>query len=208
MEELQLEAILCYADPVLKRVFDWCIANEKTVILTSDMYLDKETVTCILSKCGYEKYEYLYLSSELMMKKQDGQLFHFIVQDLSIEPDMIVHIGDNRNSDYKQARKKGINSILIARDPYRTSFFRNDFPKSYVNESIMKLRAIMNGFVSEQWDLYYRYGFEVIGPLLFGFSKWIHESAKKNNINELFFLARDGKLLQKAYQVLYAGEKE
>jgi len=204
-EEVQQEKKICYADPILKQVFDWCINNNKQVVLASDMYLGKEIIENILNICGYKDYKQLYLSSDLLIKKRDGKLFRFIIDDLSINPREIVHIGDNLMSDYVQAQKNGIKSILIARIPCRARFVRSGVSKKQ-DVCVKKLEAIMNGYISQQWDSYFQYGFEVIGPLLFGFAKWIHEVAKQNDIGKMLFLARDGKLLQKAYIQLFADE--
>lgn len=66
-----------------------------------------------------------------------------------------------------------------------------------------RLRGIIDGLADPSWDVYYQYGFEVLGPLLFGFSKWLHEILILQKVDHLFFLSRDGYLLQKAYEELY-----
>ena len=63
-----------------------------------------------------------------------------------------------------------------------------------------RLGSILESLTVQTWDKYYRYGFEVIGPLLFGFSKWLHKIAVEQRIEHLYFLSRDGYLLLKAYR--------
>lgn len=55
-------------------------------------------------------------------------------------------------------------------------------------------------------DYYYKFGFDAFGPVLLGFCRWIHEYKEKNKLNKLFFLSRDGKIVKKAYDILYNNE--
>lgn len=43
-------------------------------------------------------------------------------------------------------------------------------------------------------------GREVLGPTLQSFALWLHSEAKRDGIEQLFFLARDGYMMQKAYR--------
>jgi hypothetical protein len=43
-------------------------------------------------------------------------------------------------------------------------------------------------------------GREVLGPALHSFALWLHSEAKRDGVERLFFLARDGYMMQKAYQ--------
>lgn len=66
-----------------------------------------------------------------------------------------------------------------------------------------ELNAVMNKLADPAWDIYFRYGFEVLGPLLFGFCRWLYKAASDRGIRHLFFLSRDGYLLYNAYKILY-----
>ena len=72
-----------------------------------------------------------------------------------------------------------------------------------------KLKMI-NDFIDQHIDYgknyYYQMGYRNFGILLFGFCRWLHEQNLKEN-NEIFFLARDGYIVKKAYSILYKGEK-
>jgi len=202
-EEVEQEILMCHSDPILHQVFDWCVENKKHIVLASDMYLAKADILKILENCGYAGFDELYVSSDVMLKKSEGDLFRHITKDLSISPEKMIHIGDNIKSDYLQARKSKIKAVLVANEPFRTKYTRIKRVPKEIKKDIAKLNCIMSGFVSDEWNEYYQYGFEVLGPLLFGYSKWIHNTAMENKLNSLVFLARDGKLLQKAYNALY-----
>lgn len=69
-----------------------------------------------------------------------------------------------------------------------------------------RLNNILEKLAVQSWNAYFCYGFEVMGPLLFGFSKWLHKIAVDQRIEHLYFLSRDGYLLLKAYQELYSSD--
>jgi hypothetical protein len=45
-------------------------------------------------------------------------------------------------------------------------------------------------------------GYDIIGPLCFGFANWLVDQAKEQGIRDLYFLSRDGWLLKKAFDLL------
>lgn len=70
-------------------------------------------------------------------------------------------------------------------------------------KSWRRLAPVMEGLSSQSWNTYFRYGFEVVGPLLFGYCRWLHKAAAEQGVEHLFFLSRDGYLLINAYKELY-----
>lgn len=84
----------------------------ENVIITTDMYLDRNTISQILSGIGIIEYT-LFLSSETGYTKQTGNLFNYIISNLNIQNSELVHIGDNKRSDYDNAIAKGINAIWL-----------------------------------------------------------------------------------------------
>lgn len=92
---------------------------------------------------------------------------------------------------------------LGARDLQQTLFTRVSKMAKPQQNSWKKLKTIMNGLINPAWDSAFRYGFEVLGPTLFGFCRWLYERSKEIGIEHLFFLSRDGYLLLNAYKELY-----
>lgn len=56
---------------------------------------------------------------------------------------------------------------------------------------------------SSDMDYFMEAGYETGGPVLFGYINWLHEQFKRDGIEKIFFLARDGQLMQKVYQQIY-----
>ena len=108
--ELEEEKANVYPDLKMIRVLETAKRRNKRVILTSDMYLEENFIITLLDMCGCTVYDKIYLSSSIGYCKQDGSLFQFVRR---IERGRIIHIGDNYKSDYKMAKKKGLDSLWI-----------------------------------------------------------------------------------------------
>lgn len=200
-DEIATEIECCKENPVLKKVFEWCIENKKRIILTSDMYLTEECITDILQKNGYVGYEKLYLSSVLRVKKSTGNIFKIVLEDYKGQS--VVHIGDSLRSDYLNPKKSGLAAVLITPRPDRTSHCRKCVPMDFTEKDVYKkVISLMSSHINPEWDEFYKYGYEVLGPLLFGFSMWLSDELEKGEFQRVFFMSRDGYLLMKAYEMI------
>ena len=110
--EVEEEKKHCFANKNIKMILN-SIAGKKRIIITSDMYLDVGVIEEILSKVGITSYDKLYLSSEYKSTKKSSELFNIIVEEERVEPNKIVHIGDNPFADYFSAKRSGLQAILL-----------------------------------------------------------------------------------------------
>lgn len=177
--------------------------NNKIIIIT-DMYLDSDTIKKILSKNNI-LYDKLYLSSEIKKTKQTGSLYNYILNDLNISPDHIIHYGDNRNSDFIQPEKRGIKAILVNNKWDNNINFFNSKGKDYRYLAMEKFinSNIKNKFSDSTFNYFYKAGYEILGPLLYGYCVWLNENLNNNDIKKIFFLSRDGKIIKKAFDILF-----
>lgn len=83
---------------------------------------------------------------------------------------------------------------------YFYSNYRKD-PKFVEQYNV--INDILNDNISAVSDYNKRIAFEVLGPLILGYTCWLHDSVKKSGINKIFFFSREGKLLKKVYDTLY-----
>ena len=79
------------------------------------MYLSKNTLSMMLSRCSIDGYKDLLVSNEEGAGKRNGKLFEILLQRYAIQPQNLVHIGDDIISDYLGADKMGITSVMIPR---------------------------------------------------------------------------------------------
>lgn len=59
--------------------------------------------------------------------------------------------------------------------------------------------------VSSQY--FEQFGYNKFGPLLLGFTEWLHDQCLNNEIKTILFLSRDGYIFKKAYDLKYKDEK-
>lgn len=204
--EIGLELKFCEPNYDLFYIYDRCRKLNKRIIIVSDMYLPKEVIGKMLSKCGIDGYEKLYLSSEIGLQKKDGRLYDFVLRDLGIKSGKIVHFGDRKKIDYLVPRLKGIHSIYV---PH---FYR--YTEFLTGIDLKETKSSLIPFINNQLPKYkkagevFRWGYEALGPILIGYCNWIHKMVIRYNIDTLVFLARDMYMFEKIYRQIYGDEKK
>lgn len=198
--EIRAEHLVSRPDPKGSALFRACLERGKRVVLTSDMYLGRRVIESLLQKAGITGYENLYLSSERNARKLTGELFRILVKEENLRPQEILHIGDNLVSDKTVPERMGIQAILFSgRDEPRSLFQKKMYPSAIVSGFSPK-----HGFknIGEQ------IGWQVLGPLLYGFSAWLWDAVEKKNPDKILFLSRDGAIMMRAYGAYTGGKTE
>lgn len=193
--EFETELDLCFANPYMKRVFDLVRYQDKNIIICSDMYYPAEMLGKLLKRCGFDGYTDLYVSCEHNCTKRDGGLYEIIKAKYPV----IVHIGDNHLSDIEMASKAGVDNIRYQNVNEKGNKFRAEHMSHLVGSAY---RGIINAHLhngTKRYTPYYEMGFVYAGIYVFGFCQWIHKKAKKNNVEKILFLAREGDIYQKVF---------
>ncbi len=193
--EEELEVELAVQNPYMKKVFDAVKEAGKTIVLLSDMYLDKTVLEKILHKCGYSGWDKFYLSNETLTRKGDGTSQKLLIEDYTSKK--IIHIGDDFNGDYNKSIEAGIDAI---HNPDSRFADREQNLRDSLAPSIY--RAVINNTMNNGlWNesLYYSHGFRVGGILAVGYCQFLNRIAKNNNIDKILFCARDCEVLYKIY---------
>lgn len=232
-EEKRLEIEFCTQRKSVKEIYDLVLLLGKKIIIVSDMYLDKETIYTILSNNGYYNYEKLYLSSELRVTKNSGEIFKIVLNELNIKPNKILHLGDTWKNDIENAQALGINTMFI---PKAIETFENKIVGVTTNNCgcmakitsgiVQNYNKIMDslGFRSmialvaqKYFDNPYRsfnefsdfnidayfIGYYAVGMHMNGLIKWLIDESQNDNYKNIHFMSRDGFLLMKAYEQYY-----
>lgn len=203
--ELRIEKSLCFANPYMKKVWDKLVSSGKTVIVTTDMYLDRESIEEILQTQGFSGYSNLYVSSEYRQSKAAGDLYEVVKRNFPGKT--IFHIGDNTISDGRNAEKHGINNFLYPNSNIRGEAFRPRDMSFIVGSAY---RAIVNTHLYNgmtDYTMEYEYGYIYGGLFVLGYCRFIHHLSQEKNIDKLLFLARDGDILLRVYEMLFPSEK-
>lgn len=198
--EIELELEFITANPFMKEIFEYAKIQNKNIILISDMYLPKDIVRKLLKKADYDDVP-LYISCEYHANKGTTELYDLVCKKEKLNKNKWVHIGDNKYSDYEQAKKFGIDAILY--DKVNTKDKLKE-PKT-IESSI--IRGIQNNYVYNGKELSYweKFGVLYASPIYFGFTNWLFKLTK--NEDNLFFLARDGYIIKKIYDMFLNYEK-
>lgn len=179
------------------------ISNNKKVILISDMYLPESFIRKLLSKTQLIQDIKIYVSSEVGYKKGSGEIYKYVKEQENIEYENWYHLGDNEYSDYKMALYAGINSELYHYVPLKTyeeNLLKTNFESPSVQLTIgcAKNLRLKNYNISEKFDL----GVSLAAPIFYPYILWLLEQAQKRGIKHLYFLARDGYILQKIADII------
>lgn len=189
--EIEIECNICYPNEEMVDLFNYACQNKK-VILTSDMYLSEAVIEKILKKCSISGYNKLFLSSALKLTKHNGNLFDHIMHYYHIEPKKMLHIGDNIKSDYIIPKSKTIKA------------FRYVPKKKNLDEFCIPM---LDAFIakkgqSKERSFYYAFGNNVLGPAIYGYVSWIKDFLQKQNIQKVFFFAREGEFIKRAFDCI------
>jgi len=221
--EVEAEAQMLYANPLTLAIYLKSKEAGKTIIYVSDMYLPSETILDLLEQNGFGR-ERLFVSAETKVNKYSGRMYDHVLASLECEPGKVLHIGDHPVSDLKMADNRGLAIFHMNRlyldfpwvEQSRTklSFYEGDLLSSrcygladrnrisrsrldFKSQTVMRQAA---KYRTSEESFFYDLGYEVAGPLHFCFLNWIVKRSCELKLNRLFFLSRDGFLLNEFYQ--------
>lgn len=217
--EKQAEIKICITHPIGKELYDYARSIGKLIYITSDMYLDRETIESILITNGFDYWDEFFLSSERRKKKDTGRLFKELKEVASksnIGSHEILHIGDNWIGDIKCAREAGLNAVRFT--PIYESESKLIRLSHEQQQKLSQNGRIWDSFSTQStrlWadqnpelasDFYTKLGFELTGPLASMMAMHSKQLADVENITKIVFMARDGRIIKKAFDILYNKE--
>lgn len=215
--EIEVELKFCIRNEYMYAFYQYCIDNNKKIIFTSDMYLSEDVISQILNKNGYTKYDKLYLSSVIRQSKSKGTLYSYIINDMSCQPSDMLHVGDYFYADIINSMKHGINSFYYQKssdfalklDAYKR--LRNLYSDKLTIEESIYFAAIVNKIFTirnNSEDIFwYKFGYIYCGIIYFSFARWVTNQAIDSQVEKVFFLARDGYIMNESYKLLNQGKK-
>ncbi len=206
--EMDWEYDTLFANPEMKEIYDFARSAGKQIVIASDMYLPLDFIRRVLDKNGYSGYDKLYLSNEINRRKDRGDMYGYILSELRVSPNKMLHIGDNRHSDFNMARRHGIKAFLYTRvaDKYLSenkkaaAFYAGN---RGLGASIITAMCAAHPSDDDYWtDFGYRYA----GPVVYAYCRWIYNTAVAGGLKNILFVARDGYLAQKIFNIISNGD--
>nr|WP_296455908.1 hypothetical protein [uncultured Acetatifactor sp.] len=194
--EETIEMGVCYANPEIKAVYDYCIMQGKKICITTDMYLTEACISEILAKNGYYCYDKLFISSIYGKRKGTGQLFDILIEKIGVPAYKILHIGDNFLSDFLMAKRKGLKSYLYKGKP------------KIENQIELLLNEFLKNSNKANRDFYEMFGYNILGPAIYGYVIWLNRQLKNKGIKKVFFLAREGQFIKRVFDTIVSDDFE
>lgn len=227
--EMETEIEMCKARKYMVQLMNLAKHCGKRVILTSDIYYEKDFMISLLKKNNIVNYDELYVSSEMKKLKATGNLYKSVKSQYKKET--ILHIGDNWNSDVVVAKEQKINAMFV---PKTMEIFQGIHYDNYTNDAMRERDVCVLSFadtkmVSKQinlnacqaicankmfdkpfpsWNRELKYngnayflGNYVFGTEMLGLSSWLLDIVKKEKYKKIVFLARDGYLPKIAFDL-------
>lgn len=208
LKELEIECEIknCVPNQCMIDVLNHCCKKGKKIVITTDMYLPRYYFLAVFKKLGIY-FDYLFISGEEGVTKRSGKMFQVVLDKLRIQPSQIIHIGDDLNNDILQPQKYGIKAYerLL---PFHVGLpyclhYQKDVIKGLF-DSFLQLGLNNYGKPDSEYVL----GYTVIGPMLWDYCRWLHQLKLERMLDRLLFVAREGFLIKKCYELMYPNEKD
>ena len=201
-EEKAMEAEMLIANPSIKALIQTKREEGYQIAFISDMYLDMPFLKDILirEECAQTE-EPVYVSCEHNARKDKGQLYDIVRQELN--PSHWEHYGDNRYSDVKMARSKGIKATQVdtSYNPAEKALLQvggvfNNGKDWQQLVAISRAARIQAGNTS-----YATLAADFVAPAYIPYVLFVLKDARKRGIRRLYFLSRDSYILMRIAQV-------
>ena len=176
------------------------------ILLLSDMYLEAEHIRQILQHHDLHDVSHnLYVSSDTRRSKGSGSIYAHLIATGELVPEQTLHIGDHLNADFQRPQQHGMHARLLHSTDERQR-------RSKLEQAIKLANRF--GDTSHLWNQCdttathsdepspYQIGYQRLGPIFTLFALDVLFKALRGSYREIFFLARDGYLLQKLYSRL------
>ena len=190
-------------------IFNRLKANNKQIIIISDMYYTKDIIERILHKCGYYGYYDILVSSDIGCRKDNGTMWDYFYKKY---PNInSIHVGDNEVSDIHTNIKleKPAFHIINGRKAYEMSKLSVDYGNNK-DMSIIKGLIINKYLFNSPFSLktdkgieikdLRGYGYSLLGPIFLAYFQWLLKIINKKT--NLLFVSREGYFLQKIYNLI------
>ncbi len=195
----------------------------KRVILASDMYLPKSTIEAMLKDHGITGWRQLYLSSDIGLRKDTGDLYRHILVQEQVSPNATMMIGDNEHSDIQIPGGMAIQCLHILRPvelaraiPRLGPLIERSLYREDINLQLTLGILVRDNFQPlffpkfDPSDLVpatpWAIGYAVAGPLVLSFIQWLAAKATADGIQHLHFLAREGQILKMVYDRWFSND--
>ena len=220
--EEQIEIDLLSRNELIYPIYKKAIEKGLKIIAISDMYLSSAVIRKALNKNGLNEITKIFVSNEIGKRKDKGDIYEFVINELEIEKKNIIHFGDNYKSDFVIPLKQGIPSYFIKNNidylKEENSIWKDALSlldKNLTNDQEALFKIIFGFFLQKNIDELVNSGtsayFEnlkhlsdfLISPFLIYVSYLIlNKPQSGEGHKKIYFASRDGYLPSKIFEII------
>jgi FMN phosphatase YigB (HAD superfamily) len=206
--ELAAEGDVCFGTPDILAAYEAATAAGKRIVFVSDMYLPAAAIGAMLKQAGFAHWDALFASGDTGSTKASGRQWDIVAKGFG-PLGRILHVGDDPWSDGTRPLQRGLRVLLFERVRSERRVAGKLSP-AVLPFSLTSRRAELLGRAapsSEDEAQFWRGFGASFGALVVGtFLRWLAERVERLEIEHLYFCARDGWLLQRAWNAAGLGQ--
>jgi predicted HAD superfamily hydrolase len=198
--ELACELEVARPVPAIAELYRSAQRLNRRVIFVSDMYLRAADIARLLKHCGYDSSAGLIVSSETGATKATGRQWDYVRAHVG-RTGRIIHVGDDSWSDVGSPSRHGVigHHFDAARSDRRIGGPLR--PPVLPVSKLARGERLKSGTIALPRDEFMRslgrsFGVTVVGAFL----RWLETRLQFLGVTHLAFCARDGWLLQRAFE--------
>lgn len=214
-EEIKTELNFLSCRDIMHDMLKYAKTLGKQVFLLSDMYLSRKQIIRIMDYLEIREYDDVFVSCEIKKRKwPEGDIYKWLKNKVGKDYKYL-HIGDSEGADIEKANENGIDTFYIM--SWYEMMVRSSLSKLLVNVKTIADSIVMgiigdkilnNPFALSEGlgditlNNFNEYGYLGFGPMVDGMVMWMVKEAKKYKNPHIWFLARDGYIFKRVYDIL------
>lgn len=206
--ELEMEKLVLEPRSIMVQLLKDAVSLGKQVYLVSDMYLPKEILEGILSRNEINGYDGIFVSCDYGTNKA-GRLYQIYAMHSKGKR---LHIGDSDELDGRCAMVQNIDTYLIKAPGDMAELTAIGNAADKVDGANGLQGMIYARLFNDPFALHrgygklhaapYELGYGILGPLLTGYIHWLYGKLRKEPLDCILFISRDGYLVKKIYDLM------
>lgn len=209
-KEISIEKSVLKPRKEVLQIYSDILKKGKKISLISDMYFSEEVISGFLALNGVTGYGKIYVSCEYGKGKANG-LYEIYKQENGEK--RLLHIGDDEEKDGRFAIRSGLSAYTLLSPldmaeisctgecSYRTSFSQGISLTRLFEDPFVLFQSKGRPRISDLYEL----GYCMIGPVVYQFSLWLAARLKEKGIQDIYFVARDGFVVQQVFDIVTDG---
>jgi FMN phosphatase YigB (HAD superfamily) len=206
--EVELERSLLVPDLDVLELVVAAQEHGKRVVGVSDTYFSEAHLRRFMEvpPLGALTLDSVFASSARRIGKGSG-LWRIVLDELGVKPKRVLHVGDNHDADVLAPGRLGVRTAYFERQPEQLarvveredrhalaplSPFHGDYGLTALRSKVLHRTECRDqpAALRPLWS----FGAACVGPPLAGFADWVHENARKEGVDKVFSLMREGEL--------------